>query len=214
MRTGGTGRWTSERPGAAAAAMTVPAARPGRHSAAGRGFTLIELLVVIVILGISVAAVLPSIGLLQDDRELEREARRLAALIELAAEEAAMQSRDYGLRFGLHGYRFYEQDPQTGAWVELSGDEILRERTVTEDLRFSLNLESRDIRLFEAIEGDRQRRDPDDGPDPGPTPHVLLLSSGDTTPFELTLSRDFDDARAELTGDFLGRVELVTEEAP
>lgn len=214
MRTGGTGRWTSERPGGAATAMKAAAAQPGRAWAAGRGFTLIELLVVIVILGISVAAVLPSIGLLQDDRELEREARRLAALIELAAEEAAMQSRDYGLRFGLHGYRFYEQDPQTGAWVELAGDEILRERTVSEDLRFSLNLESRDIRLFEAIEGDRQRRDPDDGPDPGPTPHVLLLSSGDTTPFELTLSRDFDDARAELAGDFLGRVELVTEEAP
>jgi len=183
-------------------------------AASCRGFTLIELLVVIVILGISVAAVLPSIGLLQDDRELQREARRLAALIELAAEEAAMQSRDYGLRFGLHGYRFYEQDPQTGAWVELSGDEVLRERTLSDDLRVELTLESRDIRLFEAIEGDRQPRDPDDEPDPGPTPHVLLLSSGDTTPFELTLSRDFDDARAELTGDFLGRVELVTEDTP
>jgi len=213
MRIGGTGRWTSDRPVTAAAMMPGAAEKAGRRSA-GRGFTLIELLVVIVILGISVAAVLPSIGLLQDDRELQREARRLAALIELAAEEAAMQSRDYGLRFGLHGYRFYEQDPQTGAWIELSGDEILRERTLSDDLRLNLTLESRDIRLFEAIEGDRQPRDPDDGPDPGPAPHVLLLSSGDTTPFELTLSRDFDDARAELTGDFLGRVELVTEDTP
>ncbi len=213
MRTGGTGRWTSDRP-ATAAAMMSRAAEETPRPASVRGFTLIELLVVIVILGISVAAVLPSIGLLQDDRELQREARRLAALIELAAEEAAMQSRDYGLRFGLHGYRFYEQDPQTGAWIELSGDEILRERTLADDLRINLTLESRDIRLFEAIEGDRQRRDPDDGPDPGPTPHVLLLSSGDATPFELTLSRDFDDARAELTGDFLGRVELVTEDEP
>lgn len=194
--------------------MMCDAAEKTGRPAAARGFTLIELLVVIVILGISVAAVLPSIGFLQDDRELQREARRLAALIELAAEEAAMQSRDYGLRFGLHGYRFYEQDPQTGAWVELAGDEILRERTLAEDLRLDLTLESRDIRLFEAIEGDRQARDPDDGPDPGPTPHVLLLSSGDTTPFELTLSRDFDDARAELAGDFLGRVELVTEDEP
>ncbi len=212
MRIGGTGRWTSDRPVSAAAMMSGATGEPGRLAAAGRGLTLIELLVVIVILGISVAAVLPSIGLLQDDRGLQREARRLAALIELAAEEAAMQSRDYGLRFGLHGYRFYEQDPQTGAWVEMAGDEILRERTIADDLRFSLRLESREIRLFEAIEGDRQRRDPDDGPDPGPTPHVLLLSSGDTTPFELTLSRDFDDARAELTGDFLGRVELKTED--
>lgn len=179
-----------------------------------RGFTLIELLVVIVIIGISVAAVLPNIGLLQDDRDIEREARRLAALIELAAEEAAMQSRDYGLRFGLHGYRFYEQDPQTGAWVELAGDEILRERALPEDLRIGLRLESRDIQLFEAIEGERRQRDPDDGPDPGPTPHVVLLSSGDTTPFELTLTRDFDDARAELTGNYLGRVEFATDEAP
>ena len=214
MRIGGTGRWTSDRPVTAAGMMSGAAKQAVCRAANCRGFTLIELLVVIVILGISVAAVLPSIGLLQDDRELQREARRLAALIELAAEEAAMQSRDYGLRFGLHGYRFYEQDPQTGAWVELSGDEVLRERTLSDDLRVELTLESRDIRLFEAIEGDRQPRDPDDGPDPGPTPHVLLLSSGDTTPFELTLSRDFDDAHAELTGDFLGRVELVTEDTP
>lgn len=188
----------------------------GRHrrSTNFRGFTLIELLVVIVILGISVAAVLPSLGLLRDDRDLDREARRAAALIELAAEEAAMQSRDYGLRFGLHGYRFYEQDPLTGAWVALAGDDMLRERSLPEDLRFSLRLESRDIRLFESIEGDRPPRDPDDGPDPGPTPHVLLLSSGDATPFELTLTRDFDDLRMELTGDFLGRVEVTSEEAP
>lgn len=204
MRIGETGRWTDD-PAFMISGDTrlLIVARPARL-----GFTLVELLVVLVIIGISIAAVLPSIGLLQDDRDLEREARRLSALIELAAEEAALQGRDYGLRFGLHGYRFYEQDPRTGAWIELAGDEILRERNLPGDLRFSLRLESRDILLTEAIEGERQQRDPDDGPDPGPTPHVLLLSSGDATPFELTVSRDFDDVSAELRGNFLGRVEL------
>ncbi len=202
MRTAATGRWTSSAPGE----PTGPARQ--------RAFTLVELLVVIVIIGISVAALLLRITLLRDDRDLEREARRLSALIELAAEEAALQGRDYGLRFGLHGYRFYEQDPATGAWVELAGDDILRERTLPEDLRFNLKLEEREILLTESIEGDRRQREAedDDGPDPGPAPHVLLLSSGDATPFELTVSRDFDDARAELSGNFLGRVELAFED--
>lgn len=202
MRTGATGRWTNRAPGE----LKGPARQ--------RAFTLVELLVVIVIIGISVAALLLRITLLRDDRDLEREARRLSALIELAAEEAALQGRDYGLRFGLHGYRFYEQDPATGAWVELAGDEILRERALPEDLRFNLKLEEREILLAESIEGDRRERDAadDDGPDPGPAPHVLLLSSGDATPFELTVSRDFDDARAELSGNFLGRVELAFED--
>jgi general secretion pathway protein H len=214
MPTGATGPSTSESASRDCRFALSMAGSTPLQGMGARGFTLIELLVVIVILGISVAAVLPSLGLLQDDRDLDREARRAAALIEMAAEEAAMQSRDYGLRFGLHGYRFYEQDPATGAWIALAGDDILRERNLPEDLRLGLRLESRDIQLFESIEGQRPPRDPDDGPDPGPTPHVLLLSSGDTTPFELTLTRDFDDARVELSGDFLGRVEVKSEEMP
>jgi len=46
-------------------------------------FTLIELLVVIVIVGIVSAVALLSFGILGDDRNLQREARRMGSLIEL-----------------------------------------------------------------------------------------------------------------------------------
>ena len=99
-----------------------------------RGFTLIEILAVLVIIAVLVAILVPQLGSLGDDRELDREARRLAALYELATEEAAMQGRELGLRFGIDDYAFYDLEPETGAWIELSGDDLLRPRTLPEDV--------------------------------------------------------------------------------
>ncbi len=50
-------------------------------------FTLIELLVVIVIIAVISAVALLSLGILGDDRSLQREARRLSSLIELANDD-------------------------------------------------------------------------------------------------------------------------------
>ena len=53
-----------------------------------RGFSLIELLVVIAIVGIVVSMALLSLGILGDDRQLQTEARRVMALLEVAEDEA------------------------------------------------------------------------------------------------------------------------------
>ena len=76
-----------------------------------QAFTLVEILVVVVIIAIISAIALLSLGILGDDRNLEREARRLSSLIELANDEATIQGRDYGLEFLRGGYRFVEHDP-------------------------------------------------------------------------------------------------------
>ena len=176
---------------------------------ARRGFTLIELLVVIMILGISVALLLPNLGSLRDDRDMQREAQRLTALIELASEEAAMQGREFGLRFGRDDYSFYDLDADTGAWVELAGDDFLRARSLPEDGEFDLWLEDRQI-LLEADArpaADNAARD-DDEVNVGVAPHIAILSSGEMTPFVLQLRRDFSTEEITLTGNSFGAIEI------
>ena len=69
--------------------MNVPA-RKG-------GFSLIELLVVIAIVGIVMSIALLSLGVLGDDRDLQKEGRRMIALVQVAQDEATMQGREFGL---------------------------------------------------------------------------------------------------------------------
>ena len=85
----------------------------------GLGFTLIEILVVLVIVGILMSVAFLSFGILGDDRGLDREARRLASLIELVSEEASTQGRDFGIEFMTGGYRFVEYDPLLDTWYEV-----------------------------------------------------------------------------------------------
>lgn len=181
-----------------------------------RGFTLIELLVVIVILGISVALLLPNMGSLRDDRDLERAAQRLAALLELASEEAGMQGRELGIRFGRDNYAFVDLDPDTGAWIALSGDDMLYPRTLPEDSDFELLLEERQILLeSEAIPAADDDKDDDELTiDVGPAPHVALLSSGETTPFTLYLRQDFSRTSIVIEGDALGGIEINSGNEP
>ncbi|NNE59478.1 MAG: type II secretion system minor pseudopilin GspH, partial [Woeseia sp.] len=91
-----------------------------------RGFTLIEVMVVVVIVGVISAVVLLSTGLLEDDREMQEESRRMTTLLELAADEALLQGRDFGLEITQSGYRFVEYDPYLEQWFEITDDAILR----------------------------------------------------------------------------------------
>jgi general secretion pathway protein H len=172
-------------------------------------FTLIELLVVIVIVGIVSAVALLSFGILGDDRNLQREARRLGSLIELANDEATMQGRDYGLEIMQSGYRFVEHDPLIEQWHEIIGDETLRPRKLEEQMEFELYIEGRRVLLEEDAEDTEDDEDEanrnrvDDY-----TPHVLILSSGDITPFELRIVRQQDRTEITMTMSLLGEFEI------
>ena len=70
---------------------------PNSPRSRSRGFTLIEILVVVVIVAITVSIALLSIGLARDDRTLQTEAQRFAALLEVALDDATLQGREYGI---------------------------------------------------------------------------------------------------------------------
>lgn len=178
-------------------------------------FTLIELLVVIVIVGIVSAVALLSFGILGDDRNLQREARRLGSLIELANDEATMQGRDYGMEIMLSGYRFLEHDPLTEQWQEIFGDEALRPRQLEEQMEFELFIEDRRVLLEqEAAETEADEDDEDTNRNliDDYVPHVLILSSGDITPFELRIIRAQDRTEVTMTMSLLGEFEIQTDD--
>ncbi len=180
-----------------------------------RAFTLIEILVVLVVMALLSALLLLNFaGGLGENRELERDVRRLGALMGLASEEAAMQGREFGLRFSERAYAFYDLDFETGAWVELTGDDMLRSREFAEDVELILVIDEQQV-VLDAELDDYQDPDEADNEDTeqseiviAPPPHVALLSSGETTPFELIVRERFNDRELKLEGDDFGGVEF------
>jgi general secretion pathway protein H len=192
--------------------MSVRINQPARITRARtRAFTLIELLVVIVIIAVISAVALLSLGILGDDRNLQREARRLSSLIELANDEATIQGRDYGLEIMQGSYRFVEHDPFLNQWHELIGDDFLRPRQLEENMEFELYIEERRVLLdVEAAETEREEDDTDLTDDY--VPHILIMSSGDVSPFELSLLRLNDRSSLTLTMSLAGELEIQNDD--
>jgi general secretion pathway protein H len=189
--------------------------KTGLRSAPGQrasGFTLIELLVVAVIMGIVSAVVLLSFGFLGDDRALQQQARRISSLLELATDEAVMQGRDFGLEFMQTGYRFVELDAIFNQWHEVTDDDLLRPRQLEEGMEFELRLEDRPVSLPSEARNTEADEDTEDRDRNGYLPHVLILSSGDVTPFNLRLVRWADRSEILLEMKLTGEIEITTNE--
>ncbi len=93
-----------------------------RTSATGvpdAGFTLIELMVVLLIVGIAMAAVTLSFRS-PTQHPLGREAERLAAVLNLARDEAQLSGQPVLLKLDRMGWRFFQAGP-TG-WTAVPDD--------------------------------------------------------------------------------------------
>jgi general secretion pathway protein H len=168
--------------------------------AAQAGFTLLELLVVVAIIGLLAQAVTLSLGTLGNDREIEQETRRLGSVIDLLHEEALMQSRDYGLMLTETGYRFYAFDYATAQWFVPPGDRLLEPHRLPPQLSLTLELDGRNVPLLPDFEAQDIEN---------PEPQVMVLASGEVTPFTVEMTRRGSEGRFELTAKLDGTVEVV-----
>lgn len=152
------------------------------------GFTLLELLVVLVIIGIVSSFAVLSTGLATHDKPLDKEAQRLLALMQMASEESVLKTEELGLTVSKDGYHFlrYEQN----AWQPLE-DDLFRERNLPDDLALDLVLEGRPIVLEDPTQSDSKTKsssDMKDDKDKVKAPQILFLSSGEVSPFALTVN--------------------------
>lgn len=180
---------------------------PGR----ARGFTLIEILVAVVIIGIVMSITVLSMSLASDDRDIQKEARRLMSLIELAQTDAMTQGRDFGIEFMSGAYRFVEYDAEFNRWGEPLADQSLRLWQLPEGYELGLQLEGQRILL----EPDPAVIDPDAEEEQlqeNYAPHMLIFSSGDMTPFALRIRRLQDDLTVGIEGDLLGNLDFIADE--
>ena len=165
-----------------------------------KGFTLIEILVVVVIIAIAGTTIIFGIGALREDSDLRKDALRLTTLIELASEEALLQGREFGLRLTDTSYEFLIFDPDSQDWLQIIDDRAFRVRELPEDSVFELSLEDRevvldDIDIVEELQ-----------------PQIMILSSGEFTPFAISMLRPFSDEEYTIAGSADGRMELMDHE--
>jgi general secretion pathway protein H len=157
-----------------------------------RGFTLLELMVVIVIIGVILTFAGLSTGGDSRAEQMQREATRLIALIDMASEQAILRSEQLAVRFGDEDYEFMLL--QEGKWAALQDDGPLRARELPKGIELRLELEENPPPGLKAEDAE--------------APQVFLLSSGEMTPFTLTFSAPESEQRYVVKASLLGRLEL------
>jgi len=128
------------------------------------GFTLIEIMVVIVIVAVLISAValsFPPVG----DKLLKEHADRFSALVTLAQDEAILQSNELAVEITPEGYSFYQNE--NNSWIPLT-DSPFTKRVIPKEITTQMYL---DGILIDLIDREKSK------------PQVVILSSGEMTPF-------------------------------
>jgi general secretion pathway protein H len=148
-------------------------------------------MVVVAIIGIFVGVVVLSTDLVSDERRLEQEARRLDTIVSFAADEALLQTQDFGILICEDSYHFFVYSYDVEDWVPY-GVRPFEPRRLDEDMSLALKLEDRDIILeteAEAFDPQRSEQLTVEELDDLPDPQIVILSSGEVTPFQVEFLR-------------------------
>jgi general secretion pathway protein H len=147
----------------------------------------------LVFIGILLGLASLSVGDGGREEGLRQEAARLAALTELAGQEAILQSRELGLALGESDYRFLHWEDER--WWPYVAQGFIHHRELPVPTRLEARIEDLALEL------------PPDAPLERPA--IVLGSSGELTPFEIRLSAGRDGPAYLVIGEAGGAVHVV-----
>ena len=143
-----------------------------------KGFTLIEILVVLFIVSLLTGLVVANLPAFVSQADFEEEAERLKFVFEYGHETAQVDAVEIGVELATDSYGFVIFDESRQTWISSDLSE-LRYHELPQGLILELTTEGEPLRLVEPGEDadSTQERQPE----------LLLLSSGETSIFELSL---------------------------
>ena len=136
-----------------------------------QGFTLIELLVVVAIVAVLAGLVGTSFVGSGQNQAMEGFAYRMAQRMELARDRALQRNREWGLYINGGEYQFAEFNELTQTWEPYTQRPFHTES-------YAMN-----VRMDAQVDEYQGRVDADEDS----LPEIVLFSSGEVTPFELTM---------------------------
>lgn len=166
--------------------------RAGMHPANAGGFTLMEMLVVVGIIGIVTGIAVLSVSFSDSSHVAEREAMRIAALLELQCEDALLQGTSYALSFSPEGRAYGFLYLAGENWLPRR-EEIYRPRQLPRDIDVKLWVEGRPVALDEDSAG---------------RAHLVCLAGGRILPFQLRLETAATEIAWRIEGQYSGDVDL------
>lgn len=147
----------------------------GRHAVprGSAGFTLLEILIVLFIVAIMSGVVVANLPSFAQTGDFDTETRRLKTLLDLARLESQVQTSEFGFKPTQRGYEFMLYDESQDKWLPVEARPF-SPRQLGAEITLSVKIEDSTMTL-----GDETSS--------GAAPPILILSSGEITPFELTL---------------------------
>ncbi len=149
----------------------------------------------VAIFAITLSIIQFSIGLADNERDLKRVGRDLGKLFHLLNQEAVFESTNFAISINDENFVVLEYD---GAEWQPVADNFFRGFGLTESQTSMLIIENQVIDISKTTE---------------PQPHILILSSGEMTPFEWRIEDSNTQSGILLQGNLLGSV-LMTGPEP
>ena len=157
---------------------------PSRFNQAS-GFTLVEILVVLIIVSVMSGIVVTSLPSSFQNSDFDEESLRLKTVIELIREESLTRASEYGLKTDKDNYSFFVYNEIEQNWTQLN-TKPYAEHKLGYGILLKTSIEDNELILTD--EEDEESSVPN-------APRILLLSSGEMTPFEITIALGRDKTR-------------------
>jgi len=172
------------------------------------GFTLIEILVVLFIVSMLTGLVVANLPGFVSRADYEEEMQRLNFALNQGLAKAEIEASEVGVMIYADGYEFLVYDELTNGWIPALERSLIKHR-LPETLRLVLALEGEPIRLG-GPDADEEEQGATELDEVFLEPSVLLLSSGETSIFELELMTN-EGWWMGLSSDGYGNFELHRE---